>query len=546
MGVVHGVRPGASEIGSLPVFEYGCATQPVHPALLKSHPLPNHPPYSVPSCTPLQDNRSGQDRAESVLLNDFDKAFVENGITDSLKSKTVVGSTTNTISCGDIIARDSSRRRHDMRLNPKDILERNEDRGQEQNNETSTALEPFPGSIMIQPTLPPEPRTGDSESDPLPAPEQQIRLLELDQEQDESQNQEWSYTPMAMVAEPGTKKISTAQGGFTSSSEIADSTCASLLAHSVESDQHKREADSCNAGRCQSPFTARHRGSDTGSMEPMVAVVVPALSPSHRKGSAVLKGKGSKCQSKQRPLRTRQQKAPRKSIRQTLESHGHCSPGIPTQLCNDGRVGSDTSGTSSPCGDSDEDYTAGSDDSDSLLPPHVDLSLSLSLGIGLRESLVIIERLSGSLARSVRSAAVTERSVSSTRAGSRQFTRSSPVVPGSSAGQTLGPRLLSPEDISSLVSAFAQKLLELRRDSWTGATDAMNDEVAGVVAERGGEDRRFGEPGIKRPRWTREDDARLKDLKMRGWHWWEIKQQFPGRTKSALQQRWSTQGKHRQ
>ncbi|OAT14591.1 hypothetical protein BDBG_09553 [Blastomyces gilchristii SLH14081] len=470
------------------VGKRACATQPVHAALLKSHPLPNRLPYSVPSCNPLQDNRSSQDRAEPVLLNDFDKAFVENGITDSLKSETVVGSTTNTISCGNIIARDSWQRRHDMRLNPKDILKRNEDRGQEQNNETSTALESFPGSIMIQPSLLPEPRTGDN-------------------------------TPMAMVAEPGTKKISTVQGDFTSR-ESADSTCASLLAHSVESDQHTREADSCNAGRCQSPFTARHRGSDTGSMEPMVVVVVPALSPGHRKGSAALKGKGSKCQSKQRPLRTRQQKTLRKSIRQTLESRGRCSPGTPTKLCNDGGVESDTSGTSSPCGDSDEDYTAGSDDSDSVIKPLKRRKLSSQL-------------------------AVTSPCRPQSRPQPRHWvarvcTRSSPVVPGSSTGQTLGPQLLSPEDISALVSAFAQKLLELRRDSWTGAMDIMNAEVAGVVAERGSEDRRFGEPGIKRPRWTQEDDARLKDLKMRGWHWWEIKQEFPGRTKSALQQRWST------
>ncbi|KGY15000.1 hypothetical protein PABG_12114 [Paracoccidioides brasiliensis Pb03] len=41
----------------------------------------------------------------------------------------------------------------------------------------------------------------------------------------------------------------------------------------------------------------------------------------------------------------------------------------PTQLCNDGGVESDTSGTSSPCGNSDKDYAAGSDDSDSVIKP---------------------------------------------------------------------------------------------------------------------------------------------------------------------------------
>ncbi|EEH23003.1 hypothetical protein PABG_05214 [Paracoccidioides brasiliensis Pb03] len=70
----------------------------------------------------------------------------------------------------------------------------------------------------------------------------------------------------------------------------------------------------------------------------------------------------------------------------------------------------------------------------------------------------------------------------------------------------------------------------------------INKEVAIVVAEKGGgggggKDKRFGEPGMKGPRWTREDDAHLKDLKRRGWHWWETKQQFPERTKSDLQQR---------
>ncbi|KGM91665.1 uncharacterized protein PADG_12235 [Paracoccidioides brasiliensis Pb18] len=98
------------------------------------------------------------------------------------------------------------------------------------------------------------------------------------------------------------------------------------------------------------------------------------------------------------------------------------------------------------------------------------IHLTLSLSIRLHELLVITERLSGSLT-AYNQQPVTERSVSSTRAGSRQCTCSSLVVPGSSAGQTLGPRLLSPEDISALVSAFAQKLLELRRDSWTGAMD---------------------------------------------------------------------------
>ncbi|OJD10773.1 hypothetical protein AJ78_08303 [Emergomyces pasteurianus Ep9510] len=103
--------------------------------------------------------------------------------------------------------------------------------------------------------------------------------------------------------------------------------------------------------------------------------------------------------------------------------------------------------------------------------------------------------------------AVTDRSVSSTS--------SQPVAStgGFQFEHALNPRLLSPENISTLISAFAQKLLDLRRDSSTDTWRTMVQTENVSV----GEDRRTVEPDRKRSRWTREEDDRLKDLKTRGW-----------------------------
>lgn len=55
----------------------------------QTHPLPNRPFSSVPSCSPFKDSRDGQRRALAVPLNDFDKAFMANGIAGGFKNKTV-------------------------------------------------------------------------------------------------------------------------------------------------------------------------------------------------------------------------------------------------------------------------------------------------------------------------------------------------------------------------------------------------------------------------------------------------------------------------
>ena len=49
----------------------------------------------------------------------------------------------------------------------------------------------------------------------------------------------------------------------------------------------------------------------------------------------------------------------------------------------------------------------------------------------------------------------------------------------------------------------------------------------------------------KRPRFTEEEDAKLVDLKQRGWLWEDIQRSFPGRSTGSLQVRYSTKLKER-
>ncbi|EDN09783.1 predicted protein [Histoplasma mississippiense (nom. inval.)] len=386
---------------------------------------------------------------------------------------------------------------------------------------------------------------------PLRATEVEACLFESDREQDGTRNQEWPHgspdAPIVIEAETRTKNVSTAQGDLAFPSEDADTTCAMSVVHSVKPDQRKGETGARNNGQRQSPFTGPHRRSETEPMETMVAVVVPAISRCQQ-DPVIPKGNESE---RHVPL-TRQRKARQKSMRQVLTSQHRRTPGSPARPASDNGAESDVRRTSDLSDDSDEDYTASSDDGDSVKTPAKRRKLSSRSAVTTSRrapsrSRPRVARAVGDhrqterKPRSVPSVAAAERSVGSTRAGQKRCKRSSPVVPAGGAEQTLSPRLLSPEDISTLVSAFAQKLLDLRRDSSTDAMRGTDEEVAVVHAdESASEDERIGERGRKRPRWTREDDRRLKDLKTRGWRWWEIEQQFPGRTKSALQQRWST------
>ncbi|KAI1931907.1 hypothetical protein LOZ66_006978 [Ophidiomyces ophidiicola] len=118
------------------------------------------------------------------------------------------------------------------------------------------------------------------------------------------------------------------------------------------------------------------------------------------------------------------------------------------------------------------------------------------------------------------------------RPSKRRRTCASPSLPPPpSADQTPGQRLLTPELISALVSAMTQKLLETLRGPPPAAPAAARyphpstDDTTSKVIMR------------KRARWNQKDDDLLERLRARGWSWWEIKQQFPGRTLPALQQR---------
>ncbi|EEH04643.1 predicted protein [Histoplasma capsulatum G186AR] len=85
-------------------------------------------------------------------------------------------------------------------------------------------------------------------------------------------------------------------------------------------------------------------------------------------------------------------------------------------------------------------------------------------------------------------------------------------------------------------------------DSWgewdiTGTIDPSDDSDGDYTVSSNGGD------SVKQQSQQRNistgEDERLKDLKTRGWHWWKIKQQFPHRKLSALQQQWSSKLRER-
>ncbi|QSS58214.1 hypothetical protein I7I51_07637 [Histoplasma capsulatum] len=546
--------PGRPNVVNPPPYSTSVSlqTQPMHSVSLKPHPLPSCPPSSFPPCTPLQGSRSGQDPAQVIVLNDFDKVFIKNGIAEGLESKSFVDLTTDITSCGDIITLDSRPHPYGARHDPIDFQKRNEDRCQEKTNEASPSLELFVGSITTQSALLAEPLTSNGKSNPLPASEKQPHLLELNREQDETLNQESPHG--SQETEISSKSSTTAQGGSASSdeNENADSTSAMLVAHSVKLDQQKGKTDACNTGKCQSPFTGRYRRSDVGSMESMesmVAVVIPSISHRHREDPEKIKGN----ESAQHDPGTHQRNTRSKSKCKILIEDRHLT-GSPAQPTDDNWGEWDITGTTDLSDDSDGDYTASSDGDDLVKQQSKRRKISSrsaattscrpqSRSRGAR--VVGHHREVKRAPRSGRSVAATEHSISSTRVDHEWCTRCGPVAPAGGSEHTFSPRLLSPEDISALVSAFAQRLLDLRKDPSTDAERAMDGGVADIDTESVDKDPRTAELDRKRSRWTQGEDERLKDLKTRGWRWWEIKQQFPHRKLSALQQRWSSKLRER-
>lgn len=355
---------------------------------------------------------------------------------------------------------------------------------------------------------------------------------------------------IVVEAEIFAKDESTGNGNF-ASPENAGSTRAVSVTHSTTPGQHNGKTHARGTGHRQFPFKGQHGQSDAGHtehMEHMVAVVVRASSRRHQEDPAT-----EKYESKPHDSRTRQLKTRPKSKRQLSKNQDRILSVSTAQSVGNNENESDANGMSNLSEGSDADYAASDDDSAKRSSKRYKPSRS-AVTTSRQPQSRSRPRLARAVGdhlnikrkpRSVRSVAVADRSASSACADHKRCVHSSPVVPPGTE-QTSSSRLLSPEDISALVSAFAQKLLDLRRDSSTNTTRAA-DEVAVIVTESASEDERIGEPVRKRPRWTREDDAQLKDLKTRGWRWWEIKQQFPKRTKSALQQRWSTlsAGEHR-
>ncbi|EGC41932.1 conserved hypothetical protein [Histoplasma capsulatum var. duboisii H88] len=476
----------------------------------QTHPLPNHPPSSSSS-----HKHSGyrQNQSPTVLPNDFDRVFDENVIVDGFIESRATDLTADIISCSDGGAEDESWK----------------GRSQEQKKDTSAALEPFSSAITPRPALVPE-RLGDGASIPLPASEEYTHLLDLDGEMDETQNHEWLHgsldAPIVIQAETGTKNMSAAQRSS---------------AFSVEPYQRKRKTVTHNTAQSETAFPGPHRLSETEPMQPMVAVVVPSISRCHREDAATHRLN----ESGQHVPVNRQQKTRPKPKRKALRKSCHI-PLSPTPPADDNTELWDTISTSDPTDNSDGDYTASRLDSgDSVKQQSKRCKFSSRPAATMSHRpqspprgarAVDYHRDVERAPCSVQSVAVTDRSASSTPAGYKSCTPSCPVAPthGFEFEHALNPRLLSPEDISALVSAFAQKLLDLRRDSSTDTEHAVTHTESVSVDK----DQRIVKPDRKRPRWTREEDERLKDLKTRGWRWWEIEQQFPLRRLSALQQRW--------
>ncbi|KAK2796443.1 hypothetical protein FQN50_009554 [Emmonsiellopsis sp. PD_5] len=200
----------------------------------------------------------------------------------------------------------------------------------------------------------------------------------------------------------------------------------------------------------------------------MVAVVVPPSSRRHHEGPATSKGY--------------QYKSLPKSMRQVSNNQDRNLPGSTTQNVDNNWSESGTSGTSEPSDNTDDAYTASSDNGDSVKQPSKRRKLS--------------SRPSAPRSRRPRSRSGVARvrcrlsrvqpgaPQSSTRASHERCTHSRPVASGG-AEQTLDTQRLSPEDVSALVSALTEKLLNILRGSSTDAMRAADEGVAVVDTESG-------------------------------------------------------------
>ncbi|PGH02010.1 hypothetical protein AJ79_07748 [Helicocarpus griseus UAMH5409] len=181
-----------------------------------------------------------------------------------------------------------------------------------------------------------------------------------------------------------------------------------------------------------------------------------------------------------RELGTRQQKTRPRSSAQILKSRC-CRPNISTtKPPNDSGGGSDPGSISDPSDDSDDTYTTGSDN-DAVKGPPKQRKVSLQLASTIPRSQSRPQKCSAA-----------------------------PMLTGHA------PSIVKQTKCSLPSSGALQR-------TWSVSNEDMPEDS-----------------GTQRQRWTREDDERLQSLKNRGWRWWEIKQQFPGRTQSALQQLWSS------
>ncbi|PGG98663.1 hypothetical protein AJ80_09500 [Polytolypa hystricis UAMH7299] len=467
-------------------------TPPQTPPVLPENQAPPSPIFSdVTQRGRAQNSRHGEKQALALPGDDFDRALAED------VDGTVVDLITD-LSSG-VTRRDSGQDSRIGRCDPTDIPERHENYGRELDDKAAPFPEPCSGSRADTTTL--EPLINSRGLSPTGPMEVTPCRPELDGTHSEAGNREQAQTnqdaPTEIEASTSTKDAASTQGESTYSVEGENPPHTLTGVRSTKQDRCKGVTENSSAEQWYPLFKrGQRRRSDAGSI-----------------------------QSKTRP----------KLMRQVAKSRPRRPPGSIMESVED------TAGSASEFSgdDSDDDYTASSDDEVSVgsSPKRRRLhSLSYSTTTSRpyprrrRSQVAGAENRHGSQRkpRAMRSVATRECSNLAVPCGT---------------DRTLTQQHLSPEVISVIVSAVTEALLKVGK----GEAPAMDrvyagDKEADLVDTQSSSDRdgeMAREVKVKRPPWTREENERLRDMKTKGWRWWEIEQQSPKRTKAALQQRWS-------
>nr|KMM72272.1 hypothetical protein CPAG_08569 [Coccidioides posadasii RMSCC 3488] len=354
-----------------------------------------------------------------------------------------------------------------------DILRRGNDLGQDHNNEGQLILDSPADPFTPDSAGPLEPLVSAEHLSPASPPKPP--LSGLDKHPDEEAYQELPH---------GSQEASTTIEAETNARVgRANSARSPSVVRRIEPERPKdvTGATPRNTGQRQYPFRRRRPPSDAGSMQTMVAVVIPA-------------SKGP------RDKRRRSQAGPDR------HPHGHAVP-----AADQGE--SDTGSQHDPSDYSDDDYAANSSDASDSVKKPVSKRRKISSWSTVTTSCPSSSRHRSQpqIARAVK-----DRGRPKSKSQNMQLTNvSSPNI----AAQTESCRWLSPEDISALVSAFTQKLLGYRRDPSPGPAPSADDEEAMTDTQSTSDSELRGKLGTKPSWWTRHDEERLIKMKAQGWRW---------------------------